>query len=223
MRKYTKKKYIVLLILFVFTMLTIFGIILINQSGRKCTEFEYCWDVKVITEQLENNIVDPEFVKFFDRDPIRVPPKEKNVIVSPTDGKILSIKDYTITIRMSLLDVHVQRIPISGKVISVEQGGSGFLPGNVEGYSNNVQTITTLDTEIGTVVVKQITGNLVRRIQTYVKPGDDVVIGDKLGRILLGSTVVIVLPKNVEITINKSQKVYGGETVIARYDKLNTN
>lgn len=179
------------------------------------------WNAEQIKKELINGKIDPEFQKFFDRDPERKVPDQKNIIVSPADGTVLSVdKDnsaYTITIRLSFFDVHVQRVPISGKVLSVEKLGSGFFSGKDPRYLNGVQTVTTLETIVGKVVIKQITSLFATRIVTYPKAGDKVKIGDKLGRILLGSTVIILLPDNTDITIKPGDRVYGGESVIANY------
>lgn len=179
------------------------------------------WNAEQIKNQITNGIIDPEFQKFFDRDPERKVPAQKNIIVSPADGTILSVnKDnsaYTITIRLSFFDVHVQRVPLSGRVLSVERLGSGFFSGKDPRYLNGVQTVTTLKTVIGKIVIKQITSLFATRIATYPQAGDNVTIGDRLGRILLGSTVVIILPDSANIVIKEGDRVYGSETVIADY------
>lgn len=189
-----------------------------NQSQEK---YQTQWDIEKIRSELAKDIVDPEFKKYFDRDPERHVPLEKNIIVAPTDGDIVSIthnKDTLIVrIHISILDVHVQRVPISGEVLSVDNVGSGYLRNSDPDFINNVQTVTTLDAQVGRVVVKQITGRFQNRIQVFVKKGDNVKIGDKLGRILLGSTVIIVLPESVRLEISEGQTVVAGETIIGRY------
>ncbi len=180
------------------------------------------WNKKSVLEQLKAGVIDPEFRKFFDRDPERIIPKEKNIIVSPADGKIVRLIDnaggYTVIIHLSLFDVHIQRIPISGTIVNVETKDGEFLPATDErSLVNNFQVITTIKTEIGIVKVIQITGLHAKRIKTYVKPAEMVNIGKRLGRIMLGSTVVLILPKGVKIDVALKQKVYGGQTVIAKY------
>jgi len=220
-RKYKQKIWKQLIILLVIFLGITFAILIMQTEKKKCTEFEYCWNVTVIVEQLRNNTIDPDFEKFFNRDPVRIPPNETNIIVSPADGEIIAIKNniqnYTIIIRMSLLDVHVQRVPLSGKVVSVEKSGIKFNSPSVADYlRDNVQTTTVISTEIGNITVKQITGNLVKKIETFVESGDQVKTGDKLGKILLGSTVVLTLPKEeAKIIINLRAKVYAGTTIIA--------
>jgi len=180
------------------------------------------WSKDRVIEQLKTGKIDPDFRRFFDRDPERAPPAEANIIVSPADGRITHVKeneqDYTIIVHLSLFDVHVQRVPIDGTVIAVERKEGMFLPATDErSLLSNFQVVTTIKTKIGIVKVIQITGLHARRIQTYVNPGDSVKIGERLGRIMLGSTVVLILPKEVKIGASVSGKVYGGETIIARY------
>jgi phosphatidylserine decarboxylase len=181
------------------------------------------WNRESIMQQAKTGNIDKEFQKFFDRDPERKVPDEKNIIVAPADGRVVSIEEkdgnFVILIRLSFYDVHVQRVPLSGKVLTVENKQGEFLPNRGERYLiDNFQVITNLETEIGKVQIRQISGLYAKRIKNYVKPGDKVVIGQRLGRILFGSTAVLTIPsriKNIEVAEN--QQVYGGETVIARY------
>ena len=179
------------------------------------------WSIAQIKTMVLTGQIDPSFQKFFDRDPVRHPPAEKNIIVSPADGTIESIftdqDGININISLSYFDVHVQRIPISGKVLSVQQEGSGYFTAKDPHYLNGVQTVTVLDTVIGKVTIKQLTSFFTKRIITYPKPGDTVTIGEKLGRILLGSTVIMYLPKNVNVAAKVGTQVYGAESIIARY------
>lgn len=179
------------------------------------------WTTEQIRQELHAGKIDPEFQKYFDRDPERHVPDQKNIIVSPADGIVKSINSddsgYTIIISLSLFDVHVQRIPISGKVLSIKQLGSEFFSGKDPKYLDGVQTVTTIGTTLGDVAVKQITALFTTRIKTYPKEGDQVQIGERLGRILLGSTVVIVLPKTVKLEVSENQVVTGAETIIAKY------
>lgn len=81
---------------------------------------------------------------------------------------------------------------------------------------NCYQKVTTIQTEIGMITVKQVTSSFAQRIRLYVKKGDKVKIGNKLGAILLGSHVVMELPPNIKFSVKKGEQVYGGETIIAR-------
>jgi phosphatidylserine decarboxylase len=204
---------------------------------------------EIIKKVKENENLEPNFLSFFTRDPERKVPKQKNIVVSPADGVVRNIhitkNKKIIDISMNFYDVHVQRVPISGKVVSVKEDGHKVKKGsklerkyfeNPWTYEKNyifpVQKVITLQTEIGEVVVRQISSIWARRIETFVKPGDYVEIGQRIGRIHLGSTVVLELPKKVKITVksiltDKKGKIrrrtrddipiIGGETIVARY------
>ena len=166
-----------------------------------------------VLNQIKNGTIDIEFENFFNRDPDRYLPSFNNIIVSPADGIIKNITEnpdnYTIVISINLSDVHVQRIPISGKIISVEKMGKE--------NTSDFQVTTTIGTKIGIVTVTQRSGKITRKILTFVKLGDQVSIGDKLGRIMLGSTAIIVLPKNIKIIVYPTIQVYAGTSILAKY------
>lgn len=203
------------------------------------------WAACGITENIKNGrTLNKNLFNYFIRDPERQPPNEKRIIVSPADGVVRRIieKDdkKIVVISMNFYDVHVQRVPISGKLISTENAGHYVEHGSAEEkkYFNDpwsyerdylfpVQKITLFDTEIGEVVVRQITSIWARRIEVWLKPGETVKMGQKLGRIIFGSTVVIEMPALVNICVTpipeyrarkRSDKtVVGGESIIARY------
>jgi phosphatidylserine decarboxylase len=205
---------------------------------------EVRWPSYILQKNIqENKKPDKHFLKFFMRDPKRNVPKEKNIIVSPADGIVTNIYEKEnkriIRIYMDFYDVHVQRIPIDGRVISVEEAGCKVEKGsglekkyfdNPELYDKDylfpAQKVTTLNTKIGEVVIRQVATILVRRIVTYASKGDEVKIGQKLGMILFGSIVVVELPEFVKIEVVPAPKdkkgrirkrLIGGETIIARY------
>jgi len=177
---------------------------------------------------------------WFLRDPVRSIPEGEN-IVSPADGKIIKIvniksdkieidkgifgkiktisKDvknaqYLISIFMSPLDVHVQRAPINGSIVNVKYQKGKFLAANtLEALQNENNEI--LIEEYDTVKVIQIAGFIARRIECFVKKGEKILKGHKIGRINLGSQVSIILPKNVNIKVKEGQKVKAGSTIIA--------
>lgn len=169
---------------------------------------------------------DPRFLAWFSRDPERNIPTEPRIIVAPADGYVAATTTRGgrkhVVIEMRYTDVHVQRVPISGKVIKVEGEGQQLPAGMMVGdYTLSkmapYQKMTTLETEIGEVVVRQITSFFAKRIQVYVHEGEVVHRGQRLGSVLAGSTVVVELPMNVEILVKKEQNVLAGETIIARY------
>ncbi|KPJ69805.1 hypothetical protein AMJ44_02195 [candidate division WOR-1 bacterium DG_54_3] len=182
--------------------------------------------IKGIVQLSISEKLDPRFLEWFNRDPDRNIPTEPSIIVSPADGVVWQIKHNPkmkhILIEMRYTDVHVQRIPIDGQVICIEGEGKK-LENNVlvKDYMLNkmmpFQKVTTLKTEIGIVRVRQITSFFAKRIQVYVKKGQKVKRGQRLGRVLAGSTIVLEVPKKVSILVKQNQEVVGGETIIAKY------
>ena len=196
---------------------------------------EIRWSKAAIQEKIKKGKEqDKYFLRFFLRDPKRRVPVEKNIIVAPADGVIKRIFDEdgkkVILIHLDFFDVHVQRVPISGKVVSVEEAGHKVEKGSEEekryfensllydkDYLFPIQNVTKIDADIGRIVVRQIATIFARRIVTSVKAGEEVKIGQKLGMIYLGSYVAIELPKQVRIIVEEKKRIYGGETIIARY------
>ena len=183
----------------------------------------------------------------FLRNPNRNIPQEQNIIVSPADGKVIKIlefKDkkvtlykgnkrylglintlttevsdsgYIVSIFMNLNDVHHNRTPISGEVISVHHSNGKFLPVNTfeAGLVNEKSEILIKGDNI-TVKMIQIAGFLARRVVTHVKPSEKVKIGDVIGLINLGSQVTLVMPSNIEIKIKQGDRVIAGESILAK-------
>lgn len=182
--------------------------------------------VDLIGEEQSSAEPDARFMAWFDRDPDRKISSEPNIIVAPADGFVDAITTTRgkqhVVIEMRYTDVHVQRIPISGKVTKIEGGGLK-LPKDLSigDYALEkmapYQKVTTISSDIGEVVVHQITSFFANRILVFVKEGDFVERGNRLGRIIAGSTVVVELPMNVEILVKKEQDVFGGETIIGKY------
>lgn len=177
------------------------------------------WKTGEIIDQIKSKNIDKDFFVYFNRDPERQIPKGKNIIVAPADGTIKVIKNLggknRIVIYMSFWDVHIQRVPISGIVTDIidseHQDQDDFK------CENCYQEITKMETEIGEVEIKQVTSFFAPRIKTFLTKGQEVKIGDKLGSILLGSHVVIEFREDIKICVAKGDKVYGGESIIARY------
>ena len=174
----------------------------------------------------ENTKADAKFLKWFDRDPDRQIPSGTGLIVSPADG-IVQYLDLVegkkhIVIEMRYTDVHIQRVPMEGEVIKIEGGGEKLPPGTSPyKYATEkmlpFQKRTTFKTEIGEISVRQITSVFASRIELYLKVGETVKRGQRLGRILAGSTIVLELPVNIKVLISKGEEVVGGETIIAKY------
>lgn len=181
---------------------------------------------RVDISKEQPNKLDDRFLAWFNRDPERVIPQDPYLIVSPADGFVQHIQEIGgkkhVVIEMRYTDVHVQRVPMKGQVMRIDGEGKP-LPADLKigDYMLDklmpYQKVTTLSTEIGDVIVRQITSYFAKRIEIFPKKGENVERGQRLGRILAGSTVVIELPLMVEILVKENQDVTGGETVIGRY------
>lgn len=161
------------------------------------------------------------FLVVFFRDPERDVKIDRNLVLSPADGTVLNIKkageSQTVEIFMNPLNVHVQRSPVSGVVKSVQYKAGAFLPAYVPKASelNEKNRILIEGTEGAGIEVVQIAGIMVRRIVSYVKQGDSVAQGQRIGMIKFGSQVDITLPGNMNIKVKEKDKVKAGITVIA--------
>ena len=162
------------------------------------------------------------FMAFFFRDPKRVPPSDPDVVVSPADGKVTRISpagaDSTvISIFLSPLDVHINRSPITGKIVDVLYSPGKFLMATNEKASLvNEQNALTIQGEKITVVCKQIAGILARRIVCWKAEGDSLSLGERFGMIKFSSRTDVLLPANVRVTVKEGDRVRGGTTVIGR-------
>jgi phosphatidylserine decarboxylase len=150
---------------------------------------------------------------FFHRDPDRLPSGEG--MISPADGRIIQASKMGFTIFMGPSDVHVNRAPLDGVVRKTEYIKGRHFPAFLNQASNNQQNRITLETADGVVELRQITGTLVREIVCYVRPGDRVARGERIGMIRFGSRVEVTMPEGYEMRVNMGDKVRAGETVIA--------
>ncbi len=121
------------------------------------------------------------FMLFFHRDPDRMPLGDG--MVAPADGRIIQATDDVVAIFMGPSDVHVNRAPLDGVVQKTEYRKGGHLPAFLCRASNNQQNRIKLETIDGIIEIRQITGTIVREIVCYVRPGDRVVRGERLGMI----------------------------------------
>ena len=126
---------------------------------------------------------------------------------------------YLINIMMDLFNVHVQRAPLNGKVLSVKHTKGGFKNAvygdNFEnGLGNEKNEILIDNDKIGKFKVIQIAGFVARRIECFVKEKDKINKGHKIGRILLGSQVSLIIPGNITLLAREGDKVKAGETIL---------
>ncbi len=169
------------------------------------------------------------FSIYFFRDPERKIPNENNIIVSPADGTVILIGPthedeffksgvQQISIFMSVFDVHVNRIPIDGRIAYFRYQTGKFLQAYKDDASyENEQTIILIENENIKVLFKQIAGILARRIVCHLRNGMNVNQGERFGMIKFGSRVDMILPKEVKLNIKLKQKVTAGKTIIGHY------
>jgi phosphatidylserine decarboxylase len=167
------------------------------------------------------------FTFFFYRDPDREVPDGQGLLIAPADGRILLKKhvDHPVTgpdstlisIFMSPFNVHVNRIPVDGRVLKASyQPGKFLMAFDHRSMSDNERMEITLDTAAGTVWFCQVSGFVARRIVCNLEAGQQVVAGNRFGMIKLGSRVDIVLPASFEVTIPNGMKTVAGQTPLGR-------
>ncbi len=171
------------------------------------------------------------FTLNFFRDPERTPPKKDNVILSPADGKVLIVKDIVcdrflsgnakqISIFMSPLNVHVNRIPISGKVEYLNYIKGKFLKAYVDkADSENERMEIGISTGSSKVLFTQVAGYVARRIVCELKEGQPVNIGDRFGMIKFGSRVDVIVPAGWNAVVSEGTNVKAGESILFEFDK----
>jgi phosphatidylserine decarboxylase len=156
------------------------------------------------------------FFIFFFRDPEREITLCDRSMVAPADGKVVDIRGRKICIFMNFQNVHVNRFPLGGTVISIIHKKGGYMPAFCKDSHRNERSHLLIDTEHGPVEVIQIAGAAARRIVSYVKEGDILSKGQRFGMIRFGSRVDVTIPDNFEIACEKGSKLYAGKTVIAK-------
>ena len=167
------------------------------------------------------------FCLIFFRDPRREVPNEKNIIISPADGLITNIvkindteigDSILISIFLNVYNVHVNRMPIDGKVIKVVNMPGKFLAAfDHKSSDENERTEILFDSAIGKIKVKQIAGLIAKRIICYAKQGEKMKIGERLGYIRFGSRTDLIIPKDVNLMVKIGEKVKGNKTILVRF------
>jgi phosphatidylserine decarboxylase len=134
-----------------------------------------------------------------------------------TQGKVISIF-------LSLFDVHFSRSPLAAEVKKVDYQPGKFFPAYREEASNqNESNGLVLQTRAGNIFLKQMVGIAARRIKCYVKPGDKVAAGQKIGLMYFGSRVDLYLPGNIKPKVGLNQRVKGGLTIIGEIEDETKN
>ncbi len=157
----------------------------------------------------------------FFRDPHLTVNRDDNFILSPCNGTVLDVIENEngqseVRVFMSVANVHLQRSPISGTVKSVEHKPGKFLKAHLpEAHVENEQNLITIENETGTYIVKQIAGVLARRCVSWVKPGDVIEQGSKIGVIKFSSQVDLIMPAGFKLRVKPGDKVTSGLTIFA--------
>lgn len=171
------------------------------------------------------------FVCFFFRDPDRVIPSGKGHIVSPADGRVLSVEEtenshfyqgkcLKISIFMSVFNVHVNRVPHEGNVVKIDYHPGKFFSANLDKASrDNEHNAVFLETEDGNkICVVQIAGLIARRILCHVQKGDQVQRGQRFGMICFGSRLDVYLPLDTKAVVKIGDRVKAGTSILGEME-----
>jgi phosphatidylserine decarboxylase len=167
------------------------------------------------------------FFLFFFRDPDRLSPSDDDAVLAPADGRVLvagpAVAESAppgswqqVSIFLSPMDVHVNRIPASGRVTRVRFEPGRFLPAyRHEAGTSNERSEVWIDHRGQTIVARQVVGMLARRVVCRVAVGAEVHAGERFGIMKFGSRMDVFVPPNATLTVAVGDAVRGGETVIA--------
>lgn len=172
------------------------------------------------------------FSLYFFRDPDRDVPNEKNLLISPADGKIIFIKENIehpiskepstmISIFLSITNVHVNRIPIDGKITFIKYQKGKFLTAfNPKASDLNERYIFDIDSDFGKIRVQQVAGIIARRLVCNLENDEIVKAGNRFGLMKFSSRIDLVIPKKYFISnVKLKDVVRGGETIIGKFVK----
>jgi len=169
------------------------------------------------------------FTLYFFRDPERKTPTDSDTaVISPADGRIIEVENDTeetfldrkeirrVSIFMSPLSCHVNRSPVTGKVVALKYTPGRFIAANLKSASRSNERLAMLmETEAGEkITVAQVAGFIARRIVSYVEIGDKLNRGERFGMIRFGSRADLYLPLRTEVIVKKGDSVKSGETII---------
>ena len=167
----------------------------------------------------------------FFRDPDRVIPVAKGVVVSPADGKVIAASPVDnspflggeamkISIFMSVFNVHVNRMPSSGCVAEIDYYPGKFFSANLDKASQqNEHNAVSIAMDNGKpLYVVQIAGLIARRIICHLQPGDQVLRGQRFGLICFGSRLDVYLPTDIKLKSAVGDKVKAGTSILGQFD-----
>ena len=168
------------------------------------------------------------FTIAFFRDPDRPVPADRNLIVAPADGRVRDIveldekevlnkKTWRVGIFLSIFDVHTNRAPIDGRVVYSQHHEGLCLDARDPDCPEKNEAMTwAFENSRVTIVVRQLTGAIARRIVAWTNVGDELKKGERFGMIRFGSRTELYLPLDAELLVKTGDHVSGGSTVIAR-------
>jgi phosphatidylserine decarboxylase len=165
---------------------------------------------------------------FFFRDPERIVPADPKAVVAAADGtvrdvteveekEVLKMKTRRVGIFLSIFDVHTNRAPIDGRVIYRQHRIGLCLDARHADCSEKNESMTwAFESPRATIVVRQLTGAIARRIVGWAQVGDELKKGERFGMIRFGSRTEVYLPLNANVLVKVGDHVAGGATIIAR-------
>lgn len=171
------------------------------------------------------------FTLYFFRDPVRDIPQDPGAVVSPADGTVVAIEDLEetehyegacrrISIFLSVFNVHVNRAPYDAQTAQVLYKEGRYINAmSAESSKVNESNAIWLNAAEGPMTVRQVSGAVARRIVCLPTPGETLTRGQKIGMIKFGSRTELYLPPGTEVTVNLKDKVKGGATIVARFNK----
>jgi len=169
----------------------------------------------------------PLLIALFFRDPDRQAPADPSLVLAPADGRVMFAGParpdeappgawLQVTIFLSVLDVHINRTPVAGRVTRVEYVPGQYLPAYRHDSHRNEHSEIWIAHDGGVVVTRQVVGLLARRVVCRVKAGDDLAPGARIGLMKFGSRMDVFVPPTATLAVAAGQTVRAGETVIAR-------
>ena len=166
------------------------------------------------------------FCTYFFRNPERIAPEDAHGVLAPADGKIIYIGNVQeerldaemvkISIFMSVFNVHINRVPVSGRVVDTFYKRGKFLDvRDSQATFENEQSGMLIETAGGVkIMVVQVAGLIARRIVCYAEKGDELVRGERYGLIRFGSRLDVYLPKSTDLRVSMGDKTVAGETIL---------
>jgi len=169
----------------------------------------------------------PVATALFFRDPDRAPTGDRLAVLAPADGKVMFAGEAPekaapsgqwrqVTIFLSLLDVHINRTPVAGRVTRVDYVPGTFVPAYRDDARKNEHSEIWIDHDGETIVTRQVVGVLARRVVCRVKSGDELAAGERIGLMKFGSRMDVFVPPSATLTVATGDTVRAGETIIAR-------